>query len=136
MKIMIVDDDNTTRKILGLYLKGNGYGTVFAENGLDAIEKLASNEVNMIITDLNMPFMDGLELVRTLKTDPMMSALPILMITTDEDEVEKEEILSAGADGYLVKPVTAESVVKCIESIMSKAGHNKPSKNDIDGGIL
>lgn len=121
MKVMIVDDDSTTRKILGLYLKGNGYDAVFAENGLDAIEKLASNEVEIIITDLNMPFMDGLELIRTLRADPMMESLPVLIITTDEDDIEKDEVLKVGANGYLTKPVTAENVVRSIQNIAKEA---------------
>ncbi len=120
MKIMIVEDDSITRKILGLYLKEKGYKPVFAENGLDAIEKLAIHEVNLILTDLNMPYMDGIELTKALKSDPSLSHIPILMITTEDDEIEKEKAYKAGADGYLVKPVTAEGVSENIKMILTK----------------
>ncbi len=120
MKIMVVDDDSTTRKILGLYLKGKGYNTVFAENGLDAIEKLAVEDVNLILTDLNMPYMDGLELIKNLKSNESLKQIPILMVTTEDDDVEREKAFQAGADGYLVKPVTAEVVTKNIKMILKK----------------
>jgi len=120
MKVMVVDDDNTTRKILGLYLKGMGYETVFAENGIDAIEKLVSNEVHLILTDLNMPYMDGIELTRTLKSNPDLSRIPVLMITTEDDVIEREKAYQAGANGYLVKPVTAEGVNENIRMALKK----------------
>ncbi len=120
MKIMIVDDDSTTRKILGLYLRGKGYEAVFAENGLDAIEKLASNEVQLILSDLNMPYMDGIEFTRTLKTDPGLNHIPVLMVTTEDDEPEREKAYKAGADVYLVKPVTAERINENIKTILKK----------------
>lgn len=128
MKIMVVDDCQTTRKILGLYLKAKGFDVVSAENGLDAIEKLASHEVNLIMSDLNMPFMDGIELVKTLKADPTTSHIPILMVTTEADPEEKQKAMEAGASAYLVKPVTAEIVALNIREILKdmfkKGGSN------------
>jgi two-component system chemotaxis response regulator CheY len=119
MRIMVVDDDRTTRKILGLYLKGKGYEPVFAENGLDAIEKLAGNEVDLILTDLNMPYMDGIELTRTLKNDPSFKSIPILMITTENDDVERKKAAEAGIDAYMIKPVSAESVNATIKQMLN-----------------
>ncbi|MBF0567720.1 MAG: response regulator [Nitrospirae bacterium] len=110
MRIMIVDDDKTTRKILGLYLTTKGHQPVFAENGLDAIEKLASNEVDIIMTDLNMPYMDGLELTKQLKNNPAFQSIPILMLTTETDDDEKSKANDAGINAYMVKPVSAETV--------------------------
>ncbi len=120
MKILIVDDCQTTRKLLTLYLKVKGFEVVSAENGLDAIEKLASHEVNLILSDLNMPFMDGIELIKTLKADPNMSHIPVLMVTTEADPEEKQKALEAGASEYLVKPVTAEMVTQSIKNILKE----------------
>lgn len=118
MKILVVDDCQTTRKILGLYLKSKGYDVISAENGLDAIEKLASHNVNLIMADLNMPYMDGIELVKTLKADPGLSHIPVLMVTTEADPDERQKAMEAGASAYLVKPVTAEIVSSNIKDII------------------
>ncbi|KJU85408.1 Chemotaxis protein CheY [Candidatus Magnetobacterium bavaricum] len=120
MKIMIVDDDKTTRKILGLYLISSGYEPVYAENGLDAIEKLAYNEVDFILTDLNMPYMDGLELTKTLRADPSFKYVPIMLITTEDDDIDRELAFEADANGYMVKPVTAEAVTRNIKNILKQ----------------
>lgn len=126
MKILLVDDSRTTRKILGHYLKSNGYDVVSAENGLDAMEKLAAEDIDLVITDLNMPYMDGIELVKNLRKDPGLKHLPVLMITTEADDEEKAKAFEAGANGYLVKPVTADAVTDNIkhilEDIISKGG--------------
>jgi two-component system chemotaxis response regulator CheY len=128
MKIMVVDDDGTTRKILGLYLKSTGHSPVFAENGLDAIEKLAVNEVDLILTDLNMPYMDGIEFTRTIKSNPSFAAIPVILITTEDDENEKKKAYDAGANGYMVKPVTAEAIKIYIKEIFkNNAGGRTPN---------
>ncbi len=118
MRIMIVDDCQTTRKLLGHYLKSRGYSVVFAENGLDALEKLSVEKVNLIMTDLNMPYMDGMELIKTLKSDPNLSEIPILMVTTENDTTEKDRAFTFGANGYVVKPVTGEAIANNIKSIL------------------
>ncbi len=120
MKIMVVDDCQTTRKLLGHYLKTRGYSVVFAENGLDALEKLGASPVNLIMTDLNMPYMDGLELIKTLRSDPNWSEIPILMVTTENDHIEKEKALDYGANGYVVKPVTGDVIAQNIKVILKQ----------------
>ncbi len=120
MKILVVDDCQTTRKLLSMYLKSKGFEVVSAENGLDAIEKLASHTVNLIMSDLNMPYMDGIELVKTLKSDPTLSHIPVLMVTTEADPEERQKAMEAGANAYLVKPVTAETVSSNIKDIIKK----------------
>lgn len=118
MKILVVDDDKTTRKLLGFYLKAKGFEVVTAENGLDAIEKLGSENANLIMTDLNMPYMDGIELVKTLRADPAWAAIPIIMVTTEADPEERQKAMSAGASEYIVKPVTADAVAQTIKYIL------------------
>jgi two-component system chemotaxis response regulator CheY len=120
MVIMVVDDCQTTRKLLGHYLKTRGYSVVLAENGLDALEKLGASPVNLIMTDLNMPYMDGIELIKTLRADPTWSEIPILMVTTENDSIEKEKALNVGANGYVVKPVTGDVIAQNIKSILKQ----------------
>ncbi len=118
MKILIVDDCRTTRKLLSLYVKAKGFEVDTAENGLDAIEKIAQGNINMVITDLNMPFMDGIELTRTLKADSARCQIPVLMVTTEKDADEKKRACEAGVNGFLMKPVSADDVIKNIRSLM------------------
>ncbi|MEW6719457.1 MAG: response regulator [Thermodesulfobacteriota bacterium] len=120
MKILIVDDDKTTRKLLSLYLKGSGFEVVTAENGLNALEKLGSETFQLVLTDLNMPYMDGIEFLKAMKSNPGTSRIPALMLTTETDEEEKERAITAGADGYLTKPATAEVVAAKIRQMVSE----------------
>jgi two-component system chemotaxis response regulator CheY len=129
MNIMVVDDCQTTRKLLGHYLKSRGYSVVFAHNGLDAIEKIGTEKINLLVTDLNMPFMDGMKLIQTLRSDPRFSTIPILVITTEDDSYEREKAYHNGANGYLVKPVTGDALTQKIKDIIHETydkggGHN------------
>ena len=118
MKVLIVDDCPTTRKLISLYLKSAGYEVLTAENGIDAIEKLGRDNVNLILSDLNMPYMDGIELLKNLRADPQWRHIPFLMITTEADEREKKKAFEAGANAYLVKPVTSGMVSESIKGII------------------
>ncbi|MFA5073239.1 MAG: response regulator [Nitrospirota bacterium] len=118
MKILIVDDCQTTRRLLGLYLRSKGFDIAQAENGLDALEKLGSENVNLIISDLNMPYMDGIEFVKAVRADQRQAHLPVLMVTTETDIEERERAISAGVNGYLTKPVSAEVVMQNIRLIL------------------
>lgn len=120
MKILIVDDDKTTRKLLSLYLKGSGFEVVTAENGLNALEKLGSDTFQLVLTDLNMPYMDGIEFLKAMKSNPGTSSIPALMLTTETDEEERQRAIDAGADGYLSKPVTAEVVAAKIRQMVGE----------------
>ena len=120
MKILIVDDDRTTRKLLSLFLKGSGFEIATAENGLEAIEKLGAETFHLVLTDLNMPYMDGIEFIRTMKSNPETARIPVLMITTETDEEERRRAAAAGADGYLTKPVTSDVVVGKIRQMMGE----------------
>jgi two-component system chemotaxis response regulator CheY len=120
MKILVVDDDKTTRKLLSLFLKGKGYEVVTAENGLDAMEKLGIDDINLIVSDMNMPYMDGIEFTKNLKNDPTWSSIPIIMITTEADEEEKKKAFEAGVDDYLVKPANADQINDSVKKILKK----------------
>lgn len=120
MKLLIVDDDKTTRKLLNLYLKGKGYEAVSAENGLDALEKLGMENINLVVTDMNMPYMDGIELTKTIRSDANLKNIPIIMVTTEADDAEKEKAYEAGVDDYLVKPTNADAISESIKRIIKK----------------
>ncbi len=120
MRILVVDDDSITRKLLGMYLKSKGYEVEYAENGLEALEKLGQVEINIVLTDLNMPYMDGIEFTRNMKTEPNYSHIPVLMVTTEADSDEKERAIQAGADAYLVKPVTAEQINETVRRLLKE----------------
>jgi two-component system chemotaxis response regulator CheY len=118
MKILVVDDDPTTRKVLSLYLKAKGHEVATAENGLDALEKLGTQNVNLIMSDVNMPYMDGIEFVKNVRANSDWSDIPILMVSTEADQEEQQLAFSAGANGYLIKPVTADMVNDKIKELV------------------
>jgi two-component system chemotaxis response regulator CheY len=118
MRILVVDDDPTTRKVLSLYLKAKGHQVVTAENGLDGLEKLGTQAVNLIMSDLNMPYMDGIEFVKNVRANPEWANIPVLMVSTEADPEEQQLAFGAGANGYLVKPVTAEMVNEKIKELV------------------
>lgn len=118
MRILVVDDDPTTRKVLSLYLKAKGHQVVTAENGLDGLEKLGTQAVNLIMSDLNMPYMDGIEFVKNVRANSEWAHIPVLMVSTEADPEEQQLAFGAGANGYLVKPVTAEMVNEKIKELV------------------
>ena len=106
--VLIVDDCDTTRKILSYMVKGADFNPIGAANGLDALEKLAQNEIMVVVTDLNMPQMDGFELVSNIRENPSLKDIPVIMVTTEADELKKNMGLSAGVDIFVSKPVTSK----------------------------
>ncbi len=121
--ILIVDDCATTRRLLSVYLRQEGYDLVHAVNGLDALEKLALRSVDLVITDMNMPQMDGVALARALKQDPVFKWIPIVMLTTEGEERERQHGLEAGAAAYLIKPVTQEQLAQEVRRTLT-SGRN------------
>ncbi|MBI5682313.1 MAG: response regulator [Deltaproteobacteria bacterium] len=116
--ILIVDDCDTTRKLISYMVKGAGYNPIGAVNGFDALEKLAQNEISLVVTDLNMPQMDGLELARNIKTDENYKGMPVIMLTTESSEKDKETGLQAGVDVYMTKPVTSKWLAYQIQKLL------------------
>lgn len=118
-KIMTVDDSPTIRQMLGMALKGAGYEVVEAENGKDALNKLESEPVSMLITDLNMPQMNGIELIRNVRQSPGLRFMPIIMLTTESQEAKRQEGKAAGASGWIVKPCKPEQLLKVVQMVMA-----------------
>jgi two-component system chemotaxis response regulator CheY len=118
-KIMTVDDSPTIRQMLGMALKGAGYEVVEAEHGKDALSKLETEQVSMLITDLNMPQMNGIELIRSVRQSPGLRFLPIIMLTTETQEAKRQEGKAAGASGWIVKPFKPEQLLKVVQMVMA-----------------
>ena len=119
MKILIVDDSITIRRIISTALKTVGYSeTVEAANGKEALAKLENGNVDFIITDWNMPEMNGLDFIKEVRSKPMYSSLPILMVTTRGTEHDVIEALQAKVNSYIVKPFTPQELKDKIEGIL------------------
>jgi len=116
--ILVVDDSDTTRKLISYMVKGIGYKTVGAVNGLDALEKLARNDIALVLTDLNMPQMDGLELAKSIREDDNYKEIPIIMISTESRDEARKKGIEAGVNRYLTKPVTSKRLGYQIEKLL------------------
>ena len=123
MKFLVVDDFSTMRRIVRNLLKELGFTKVDeAEDGQVALQKLNSLPFDFVVTDWNMPNMDGLTLLQNIRANPSLKHLPVLMITA---EAKKENIIAAaqaGASGYIVKPFTAATLSEKLEKIFEKMG--------------
>lgn len=123
MKFLVVDDFSTMRRIVRNLLKELGYTNVDeAEDGLVALQKLESGGFDFVVTDWNMPNMDGLTLLQNIRKTSSLKHLPVLMITA---EAKKENIIAAaqaGASGYIVKPFTAATMAEKLQKIFEKMG--------------
>lgn len=122
-KFLIVDDFSTMRRIIRNLLKELGYTNVDeAEDGIMALSKLRNEQFDFVVSDWNMPNMDGLEMLKNIRADPALSKLPVLMVTA---EAKKENIIAAaqaGASGYVVKPFTAATLDEKLSKIFEKLG--------------
>lgn len=123
LRFLVVDDFSTMRRIVRNLLKELGYANVDeAEDGVVALQKLNAAPFDFVVTDWNMPNMDGLTLLQTIRRSPQIKHLPVLMITA---EAKKENIIAAaqaGASGYIVKPFTAATLAEKLEKIFEKMG--------------
>ena len=116
--IMIVDDSSSLRTLVGLSLKRAGYQVVEAQDGVDALEKLELNKVNLIVSDVNMPNMDGITFVSKLKLHPRYKFTPVLMLTTEGQEEKKALGRAAGAKAWIVKPFSPPFLLDAIAKLL------------------
>ena len=116
-KVLAVDDSKTMRDMVSFALRSAGFDVIEAEDGRKAIEKLASTKVDLVITDLNMPNMDGIALIKALRADARCRSVPILLLTTESDPGKKAEGRAAGATGWLVKPFNPEKLVELVNRV-------------------
>lgn len=116
-RIMTVDDSSSVRQMVGFTLKDAGYEVVEAVDGRDALGKLAG-KFDMIITDLNMPNMDGIELIRQVRSLPEYKFVPIVMLTTESQAGKKQEGKEAGATGWIVKPFKPDQLLAVVKKVV------------------
>lgn len=109
--ILVVDDSPTIQKLVGFSLKKEGYNVILACDGMDALEKLPREDTDLVITDLNMPNMDGFELIAFLRSNKTYRKIPIIMLTSESEESDRRRGLDVGADSYLVKPFDPSAIL-------------------------
>ena len=116
--IMTVDDSTSVRQMVSFTLKEAGYDVIEAVDGKDALSKLNGAAVDMVVTDLNMPNMDGIELIRTMRGESTYKFTPIVMLTTESQDTKKQEGKAAGATGWIVKPFKPEQLVAVVKKVI------------------
>lgn len=117
-KIMTVDDSASVRQMVSFTLKGAGYEVTEAQDGQDALKKLNGAGVQMVITDLNMPNMNGLELIKALRAKPECKFMPIVFLTTESQAEKKTEAKAAGATGWIVKPFKPDQLLAVVKKVL------------------
>ena len=115
--IMVVDDSASLRQVVSIALKGAGYDVIEGCDGKDAIAKLSGKKVNLIISDVNMPNMDGITMVKEVKKLPDHRFTPIIMLTTESQDDKKREGQAAGAKAWVVKPFKPDQILQAVAKL-------------------
>lgn len=116
--VLTVDDSASIRQMLSFTLESAGYTVIEAEDGKIGLDKAKSNSVDLVLTDQNMPEMDGLELIRALRGLPQYKRTPILMLTTESGDAMKAQGRAAGATGWLVKPFDPQKLLEVVKKVI------------------
>jgi two-component system chemotaxis response regulator CheY len=116
--ILSVDDSASIRQMVKLTLSGAGYEVVQAGDGAEGLAKAQSSQVDLVVTDLNMPVMNGLGLIRELRKLPNYKGVPIIFLTTESDAAMKAEAKAAGATGWITKPFQQEQLVAVVKKVL------------------
>jgi two-component system chemotaxis response regulator CheY len=117
-QILTVDDSSSIRQMVGFTLRKAGYEVAEAVDGKDALDKIGKHKFDMIITDLNMPNLDGIQLIAAVRKLAGCSFVPILMLTTESQAEKKDAGRKAGATGWIVKPFNAEQLVSVVQKLV------------------
>ncbi|MGL4369324.1 MAG: response regulator [Spirochaetota bacterium] len=121
-KIMVIDDSSAIRQSLGYVLQNGGYEVVEASDGVDALSKILSSQINLVICDVNMPKMDGITFVKTLKNDDKyasMKFVPVIMLTTESGEDKKQQGREAGVKAWMTKPFPPEAILDAVKKLIA-----------------
>ncbi len=118
LTILVVDDSFTMRKMISFTLKDAGFSVVEACDGQEGLERLAGQRMDMIVTDLNMPRLDGVGFVRALRGTPAGQTTPVLMLTTESQESSRQEGRSAGATAWMVKPFHPAKLLQVVQKML------------------
>ena len=118
--ILTVDDSASLRMAIRIALTGAGYAVTEAGDGIEGLAKAAETRFDLIVTDLNMPNMDGLSMIRELRKQPAQAGVPIIFLTTESDPEMKNQAKAAGATGWLVKPFVPDQLVKIARKVLGR----------------
>jgi two-component system chemotaxis response regulator CheY len=116
--VMVVDDSASLRQVVGIALKGAGYDVLEGCDGQDALSKLTGQKVHLIISDVNMPNMDGISFVKAVKQLPNYKFTPVIMLTTESQESTKQQGQAAGAKAWVVKPFKPEQMLDAVSKLI------------------
>ena len=116
--IMTVDDSASLRQMVRFVLSGGGYAVIEAADGLDALSKLNGQDLDLFLTDINMPKMDGIELTRKLRAMPQYKFVPIVLLTTESHPEKKQEGKAAGATAWIVKPFNPDQLLAVVKKVV------------------
>ena len=120
--ILVVEDSPTMRQLISFAIKRIPSSHVIeASDGVDALKKLSSNKIDLILADINMPVMDGLKLVSLVRGNPAYKNIPIIIITTEGAEEDRKRALSIGANAYLPKPIQTQELLKLVNSYLAES---------------
>lgn len=116
--VLSVDDSNSIRQMVSFTLKSAGYEVIEACDGQEALDKAKARTVDLVLTDQNMPRMDGISLIKSLRTMPAYKSVPILMLTTESGDAMKAQGKSAGATGWIVKPFDPNKLLEVVKKVI------------------
>jgi two-component system chemotaxis response regulator CheY len=118
--ILTVDDSASIRQAIKIALMNEGHRVVEAGNGAEGLSKAGADDFSLIITDLNMPVMDGLAMIRNLRAKPRHAGVPIIFLTTESDPGAKAAAKAAGATGWLTKPFNPDQLVQIVKKVLAR----------------
>ena len=117
VKVLIVEDNPSEGKLMSNYLQEDGYSVILVSNGQEALEKAVSQKPDVVVTDVIMPGMNGFELCRSLKKDPITQNLPIVVCTSKNQELDRLWGMKQGVDIYITKPYTREELIRAVKAV-------------------
>lgn len=117
-RIMVVDDSGMTRKLISTIISRDGYSVETAENGVEALEKLFRSPFHLVVMDMNMPQMDGMELLRNLRSDGQYKSVPIIVLSSNSGPDEVQKAMKAGANLYLIKPTDSDKLLQSVRTLL------------------
>jgi two-component system, chemotaxis family, chemotaxis protein CheY len=116
--ILIVDDSESIREIVSFTLENEGYDVLVGEDGQDALKHLNKGPIDLILTDLHMPVMNGIEFIKSVRSNSDYKSVPILFLTTESQTAKKMEAKEAGATGWIIKPFVPAKLIEAITKVM------------------
>jgi two-component system, chemotaxis family, chemotaxis protein CheY len=122
MKLIVADDSRLIRGIIGKAATSIGFEVIQAANGKEALDLLEANgkDINLVLLDWNMPMMNGIDVLRNMRSDDRFKKIPVMMISTESEDDKIKEAIDAGAHGYLTKPFTADKLTDAIHKVLGQ----------------